>query len=248
VSTDDRTDPSSGVDVFEEASSDTEPHPDGPSPDPAAEGGEQRGHGQSSSVVRLPMALVAVAVVLVLVSVAIAGYSTWQWQAVASLEQAREDVEVTTLQFVTTLTTWDAAEGMTATRDALREAGTERFARDVDELFGTTEDLRGLAELGARSEGEVRDVFVQSIEGDRAEAFAVVLQQATTDVVETPEVHLRYASLVLERVEGRWLVDDLELLVDTAPGGGTSAPVAPSADEAAEDEAVEDEAAEEDGS
>jgi hypothetical protein len=240
VSTDDRTDPASGVDVYEEGAT-TEPHLDELPPDENTQGHEPDGHGRSSSVVRLPMALVAIAVVLTLVAIVIAGYSTWQWQNVAAVERAREDVEVTTLQFVTTLTTWDAAEGMTATRDALREAGTERFARDVDELFGTTEDLRGLAELGARSEGEVRDVFVQSIEGDRAEAFAVVLQQATTEVVETPEVHLRYASLVLERVEGRWLVDDLELLVDTAPGGGSSAPVAPSSDEAAEDETAEEE-------
>jgi hypothetical protein len=234
VSSDDGIDPVSGVDVFEEQDPAAVSHADA-SPAAAITAGDA-GTRPPASTVRLPTALIVVAVVLLLVAIVIAGYSTWQWQAVASQERTREDVQVATLQFVTTLTTWDAADGMTATRDALREAGTERFAREVDELFGTTEDLRGLADLGARSEGEVRDVFVQSVDDDRAEAFAVVLQQATTDVVETPEVHLRYASLVLERVEGRWLVDGLELLVDTAPGGATSAPVAPSADEAAEGE------------
>jgi hypothetical protein len=238
VSNDDGIDPVRGVDVFEERDPETGSDPDAPPPATTTEGDAET--RRPASTVRLPTALVVVAVVVVLVAVAIAGYSTWLWQAVASEDRAREDIQVATLQFVTTLTTWDATEGMTATRDALREAGTERFARDVDELFGTTEDLRGLAELGARSEGEVRNVFVQSVDGDRAEAFAVVLQQATTDVVETPEVHLRYASLVLERVDGRWLVDDLELLVDTAPGGASSAPVAPSADEAAEGETEEE--------
>lgn len=172
--------------------------------------------------------------VLVVLAVAVAVASTWRWQQLAAVERSREDVAAATSRFVTTLTTWDASAGMTETRDELRERGTEGFARDVDELFGTTEDLRGLADLGATSSGEVRDVYVQSLGGDRAEALAVVVQQVTTDTVEIPEVHLRYASVVLRHLDGRWLVDDLELLIDTSPaatagpapgtGGGASEP------------------------
>jgi hypothetical protein len=162
--------------------------------------------------------------VLVVLAVAVAVVSTWRWQELAGLERTREDVAAATSQFVTTLTSWDAAEGMAATRDELRARGTEDFARDVDELFGSTEDLRGLEELGARSQGEVRDVYVQRLDGDRAETLALVVQRVTTSEVTDPEVHLRYAAVTLERVEGSWLVDDLELLVDAAPTGGAAAP------------------------
>jgi hypothetical protein len=164
--------------------------------------------------------------ILVVLAVAVAVVSTWRWQELAGLERTREDVAAATSRFVTSLTSWDAAEGMAATRDELRTRGTEAFARDVDELFGSTEDLRGLEELGARSEGEVRDVYVQRLDGARAETLAVVVQRVTTSQVTDPEVHLRYAAVTLERVEGGWLVDDLELLVDADPAGGAAAPTA----------------------
>jgi hypothetical protein len=166
--------------------------------------------------------------VLVVLAVAVAVVSTWRWQELAAVERAREDVAAATSQFVTTLTTWDASAGMVETREALRSGGTELFGSDVDELFGSTEDLRGLAELGARSEGEVRQVYVQSLQDDRAETLAVVLQQVTTAEVQDPEFHLRYAAVELQLVEGRWLVDQLELLVDTSPSSdGTGEGAAP---------------------
>jgi hypothetical protein len=164
--------------------------------------------------------------ILVVLAVAVAVVSTWRWQEVAGLERTREDVAAATSGFVTTLTSWDAAAGMTATRDELRSRGTEDFARDVDELFGSTEDLRGLEELGARSEGEVRDVYVQRLDGDRAQTLAVVVQRVTTTEVTDPEVHLRYAAVTLERIDGGWLVEDVELLVDADPSGGAAAPSA----------------------
>jgi hypothetical protein len=52
-----------------------------------------------------------------------------------------------------------------------------------------------------------------------------VVQRVSTEASEFPEVHRRFASLVLQRLDGRWLVEDLELLVDTAPASG--APAAP---------------------
>lgn len=123
-------------------------------------------------------------------------------------------VEQTAGQFALELTTWDASDGMGDTREALREAGTETFAADVDALFGGTDDLATLEELGARSEGEVRDVFVQSLEGDEAEALAVVVQRVTTEATEGEEVSLRYALLTMQRDGRTWRVDAVELVVD----------------------------------
>jgi hypothetical protein len=154
--------------------------------------------------------------VLLVLALAVAVASTVQWRSLAALEQERDAVERTAATFVLTLTTWDATEGMAATREELRESGTERFAGEVDELFGTTEDLAGLEEVAASSQGEVRHAFVQEIDDDRALTLIVATQRLTADVVEGEEVSVRYAEVALVRSDGRWQVDDVELLVDVA--------------------------------
>ena len=181
---------------------------------PAQDGVEHESGGGRSA--RLQQVLRAAPWVLVVLALAVAVASTVQWQRLAAAEAERDEVEATAGSFMLTLTTWDASEGMAATREELREAGTERFGGEVDELFGTTEDLAGLEDIGARSEGEVRRSFVQEIDEDRARALIVVSQRLTADVLDGEEASVRYAELDLVRTGGRWLVDDVELLVDVA--------------------------------
>lgn len=163
--------------------------------------------------------------VLLVLALAVAVTSTIRWQQLAAEQAVREEVDAAAGSFVLTLTTWDASEGMAATREELRQAGTERFAGEVDELFGTTEDLAGLEDIGARSEGEVRRSFVQEVDDDRATALVVVDQRITADVLDGEETSVRYAELDLVRTSGDWLVDEVELLVDVATRD--AAPVTP---------------------
>jgi hypothetical protein len=156
--------------------------------------------------------------ILLVLAVVVAAVATWRWQELAALERQRAAVEATAGDFAVALTNWDAADGMADTREALRAHGTEAFAQDVDELFGGTEDLAALTELGARSEGEVRDLFVQSIADERAEALAVVVQRVSTDAGQ--ETNLRYAAVSLVHSSGDWLVDQVELLVDATSTAG----------------------------
>ncbi len=185
--------------------SDAEPPEDGPV------GDRQRSQ-------RLPWIVAAIAMLVAVASVVVA------FVIVAAERRPTEDlaaVEQTAGQFALDLTTWDASDGMADTRERLREAGTGAFAADVDELFGGTDDLATLAELGARSEGEVRDVLVQSLEGDEATALAVVVQRVTTAVTEGEEVSLRYALLTLQREDGVWRVHEVELVVDALQEAAT---------------------------
>jgi hypothetical protein len=158
--------------------------------------------------------------------------------AMVLVQQARDDgrelgaVESAAGQFAIELTTWDATDGMGDTREALREAGTATFAGDVDQLFGGTDDLATLEEIGARSVGEVEDVLVQRIDGDRAEALAVVVQEVVTDITEGSEVSLRYARLGLLREDGAWRIDAVELVVDALQEAAQRTDVAPPAGDA----------------
>ncbi len=170
--------------------------------------------------------------VLVGLAVAVAAASTWQWQQLAGEEQEREAVAESAGTFMLTLTNWDATDGMGAVREELRAHGTERFAGEVDELFGTTEDLRELAQVGARSEGEVRRFFVQELEDGRAVTLVVLVQRLATDVTEGEEISVRYAELELLQRDSEWLVDEVELLVDVAQQEAT--PISPGADDGQE--------------
>lgn len=173
--------------------------------------------------------------VLLVLAVAVAATSTWQWRQLAPLEaqeQEREEVAQSAGTFMLALTNWDATEGMGEVREDLRTHGTQRFAGEVDELFGTTEDLRELAEVGARSEGEVRRFFVQELEDDRAVALVVLVQRLVTDVTEGEEVSVRYAELDLLQRDSEWLVDEVELLVDVAQQ--EAEPIVPGAEDAQE--------------
>jgi hypothetical protein len=165
-------------------------------------------------------------------------------QELRAHEAAREEVERVSGTFMLTLTTWDGTQDMADTREELRAAGTDRFAGEVDELFGTTEDLAGLAEIGARSEGDVRRSFVQEIDGDQATALIVVVQRLSSDLTDEDEVAVRYAEIELLDRGGEWRVDDVELLVDVTQqdAGGE---ITPSEDPGGDDEDA-DEADEED--
>jgi hypothetical protein len=167
-----------------------------------------------------------------------------QVQELRAEESAREDVERVAGTFMLTLTTWDGTQDMSETREELRAAGTERFAGEVDELFGTTEDLAGLAEIGARSEGDVRRSFVQEIEGDQATALIVVVQRLSSDLTDEDEVAVRYAEIELLERDGQWRVDDVELLVDVTqqePGGTVTPDEGPSDSDEEPDDADGDE-------
>ena len=118
-------------------------------------------------------------------------------------------------RFALALTTWDASDGgMAQTREELRDASTDGFDSEVEQLFGGTDDLAELEEIGARSTAEVEQLLVEQVDGDQAEVLAVLTQRVTTEITEGEETSLRYARMGLLREDGEWQVDRVELLVD----------------------------------
>lgn len=186
---------------------------------------------------RGPTARAVLPWVLVVLALAVAVVATWRWQELAGEQRQRTAVQTAAEEFAIALTNWDAADGMTDTRDQLRDSGTDAFAQDVEALFGGTEDMAAISDLGASSEGHVDGVYVQWLGADpelsdeetadlasRAEVLAVVTQRITTDAGQ--ETTDRYARILLEDADGDWLIHEVELLVDASqsatatPGGG----------------------------
>lgn len=168
---------------------------------------------------RRPLALLPWLVALGAIAVAV--FSTVQWQSLRAEADDRRDVVVAATNFVTDLVNWDASDGIDDTVQALREQGTGRFLAQAEQLFGgPVGDELELAD--ASSTGEIEDLFVQSLEGDRAEVFAVVAQRVSSDVADASEVQLRRVILQLERVEDTWRVENVELpRLIVQPGAAT---------------------------
>lgn len=155
--------------------------------------------------------------IVALAAVGLAVFSTVRWQQlegeigpVREAEAARAEVEAAAGTFLLELTTWDATEGLTETRDRLTELGTGDFRAEVDRLFGAELSVE-LKQVEATSQGEVQDLFVQRVEDDRAVVFAVVIQ--TQDTAQTdPDTLIRSARVTLERVDGAWKVAAVDMV------------------------------------
>ncbi len=176
---------------------------------------------------------------MTLVAVAVAAFSTVQWLSLQGEADTRAAVRSAAEDFMVTLTNWDASDGLEDTRDALKEAGTGDFLTEVDELFGGTlgDDLEAAA---AVSTGDVEDVFVQRIEGDEAVAFGVVTQELATDLTDQTDRTIRSARLTMQRVDGRWLVSEVQLLVDDTTAATSDVTDAPAGGAPADDASAPD--------
>lgn len=159
--------------------------------------------------------LVAVLVpwVLVVVLVAVSAVSLLQWQSARADAAARDQARTAAIEVARLLTEWDASDGLEDTRNDLQAIAGGDFEEQIDELFGA-DAVQQLVDAKVVSEGEIGDVFVQSIEGDVAEVFVVVTQTTSTQTVDMPTTVIQRAAITLERQDGTWVAVSVELTSD----------------------------------
>jgi type II secretory pathway pseudopilin PulG len=159
--------------------------------------------------------LVAVLVpwVLVVVLGAVAAVALLQWQSGRAEDIARSQARLAAIEVARLLTEWDASDGLEDTRADLQAIASGDFADQIDELFGA-DAVRQLVDAKVTSEGEIGDVFVQSLEGDVAEVFVVVTQTTSTQAVDMPTAVVQRAAITLEREDGQWIAVSVELTSD----------------------------------
>lgn len=176
-------------------------------------GSPDRGHGPNRAWIVVPW-------VLTLLLLLVAGFTTLRWLELQEQADTRDAVGVAATAFLVDLVNWDATDGLDDTVESLRARGTGRFLAQAEDLLGgpVGDDLEI---AGAVSEGRIEDLFVQSIDGARAEAFAVVSQGVRSTLTDGTERSIRRVIMHLERVDGAWLVENLELpeLIEQPPTG-----------------------------
>lgn len=122
-------------------------------------------------------------------------------------------------EFLLALTNFDAAT-VDEDFDAIVDAGTGDFEDQADEFFGS-EVRSALREVQASSRGEVRDLYVQSFDGDSGRVFAVVDQTIANNRFPQPQSDQLRVELALDHEGGGWKVSDVIVLEAPAAAGAT---------------------------
>lgn len=156
---------------------------------------------------RLPWILAAVAAAAAIVFAVL-------WLGLRGQAAPREDVEATARGFLLALTNFDAA---TIDRDVeeIRSYAVGDFAQEVRETF-SPDRIAAIRESEATSVGRIRDVFVQSIDGDTATVFGVVDETVRNSASPAPASDLLRTELVLVRTTGGWKITSVQILQSPA--------------------------------
>lgn len=152
------------------------------------------------------------------------------WIADRRADQGEAAMQATGEQFLLALTNFDAAT-VDEDFDALLDLGAGDFAAEADQFFGG--DVReALKEVQASSRGEVRDIYVQSFDGDRGRVFAVVDQTIANNRFPQPQADQLRVELTLHD-DGGWHVTDVLVLEAPAASAATTG-AAPAAEPSGE--------------
>ncbi|MGH2728922.1 MAG: hypothetical protein ACRDKS_18265, partial [Actinomycetota bacterium] len=119
-------------------------------------------------------------------------------------EEARAEVFQTSRTFLVQLTTYNA-ETLVARRNAVLKLSTGQFRREYEQLTGS-DFLNTLRERQADSKGRVVHLGVTSVDGDDAEAFALVEITTKNKDLPQPRIERRLNELSLVRAKRGWRI------------------------------------------
>lgn len=142
----------------------------------------------------------------------VAAVAVVQWRTVAAPVDASSAAGEAAVDYVLTLSTWDASSGLEPTYAALVAGGTDEFRPEVDEVFGD-QQREELVAADAVSTGTIKDVLTGEPSSGTVPVVVVVEQFVVTGPTADPVARTERVALLRMVDEGsQWLVDDLEML------------------------------------
>lgn len=131
------------------------------------------------------------------------------------LAPAVVEMRTTGREFAIALTNFDAST-IDADFDRILDFATGDFAEEADRFYD--EEIRTqLRDAQATSRSEIRDIYVQSFDGDTGVVFFVADQTVANNLSPQPITDTLRVELGMLRVEGEWKVRTVEVL--DAPAG-----------------------------
>ena len=197
------------TDDTDESSSTADPPAVGPEGSPARTG-----------ILPREMVLLAVAVLGVVGTLVFFG----KWRDLDRQESERTSVVTTSQAFAEALFTFDHTT-LNDDFDRIVDFAVEDFAEEADDVFNNEDTRRALIENRVGSRAEAVDVFVQSVDGDRARAFVVVDQRVANADFPEPVADTVRVNLGLAKKDGKWKIADVTVVT----GPGRAVPAVPTA-------------------
>lgn len=178
-------------------------------------GGGARTVGARNGVpvwVTVVLSLVTLAAVIVALSFAAA------WSSLNSQNVQRSQVKATATTFLYDL--FNLSPKNIDTRfNAIESMATGNFAKQANQFFGSN-IRQALEQAQAQSQGQIRYVYVQSIDGNQATVYALVDQTYLNNKLPAPQPDVMDMTVGLTQVGGTWKIATATVL--SAPSTGTS--------------------------
>ncbi len=166
---------------------------------------------------------------VVLAVLAVAGlagtlFFGFAWNRERTADAAEASMRTTASDFLVALFDFDGRT-IDDDFDNIMSYATGQFADQAEAQFADDDTRAALREVQASSRVEVRDLFVQSFDGDRGRVFAVVDQTIANNQFPQPRSDQVRLEVGLRRVDGDWKVATLDVLeapaAQAAVAGGT---------------------------
>ena len=120
-------------------------------------------------------------------------------------------------------------------RDNILDYATGEFADQAEQQFADDDTRAALREVQASSRVEVRDLFVQSFDGDKGRVFAVVDQTIANNQFPNPRSDQVRLEIGMRKVDGDWKVSTLDVLEAPAAAAAIAGGTVPTGDTATTD-------------
>lgn len=171
---------------------------------------------------------------LLLAALAIAGlagtlFFGFQWNQERTADDAQASMETTASDFLVALFDFDGRT-IDADFDNILDYATGEFADQAEAQFADDDTRAALREVQASSRVEVRDLFVQSFDGDRGRVFAVVDQTIANNQFPNPRSDQVRLEIGLRKVDGDWKVATLDVLEAPAAAAAIAGGTVPTGD------------------
>lgn len=213
-----------GADEDEDDAIDGSAESDSPSRGRLVRGSGGVGDGASSddrTPPLIPTIVFGVLAVVGLLGTLVFGFA---WASQRNADNAEQSMKTTAGDFLTALLQFDA-QTIDADFDNILSYATGDFADQADQQFADDDTRNALRETQASSRVEIRDLFVQSFDGDRGRVFAIADQRIANNRIPNPISDQIRLEMTMRKVDGEWKVSGLDVLeapaAQAAIAGGT---------------------------
>jgi hypothetical protein len=174
----------------------------------------------------VPTALAVGLGALALVASVLAIVFALAWSNLNATAGASSDAKNVAAEFLRTFTNFQP-NTIEVDFNSLQRLATGSFSKQATQYFGSPSLRRRLEGAGAQSTGRIRSIYVESLNGDRAQVYAVVDQTYTNAQIKQagspPVPDVLRLQINLAHVSGTWKISDATVLSgpsSTTPTGG----------------------------